>query len=419
MNALLVALLLSGVKLEGSTDSLEVVTTGTSAIDYSATATNGTATAQTTPVTAVGQITSATSTSIIAAPSASNWREVRNVTLYNSGAASNTVTLRVDRSGSKRIRCKASLEPGASLIWDEQGLCHVYASNGSERFSTDTPGFSGISLSFGLTATVTDAVGYSYNFGKDVGTPGAYSLGTPGVNGVVTACDVVGTAGSGGSLSVGSHTLPDPPTGGWFLTRFGLTAAVVGTYELADVVWYNTGLVVTTLTAQAITTPAFPARDINGSSNGDGYNIGLLTTTANTNAAVISNSTVNYTNSAGTPGHTATLFAAVGFQVPATPVIGTLVRFQLQAGDTGVKSIEGITLGTSYGAGALTLFVYRSLAQEGVALANGPSGSLVSRSQLNPGVRVWNNTCFWRQTVGSTATTAPSIYGGVIELMER
>jgi hypothetical protein len=109
----------------------------------------------------------------------------------------------------------------------------------------------------------------------------------------------------------------------------------------------------------------------------------------------------------------------VGFQAPATPVIGTLMRFQLQAGDTGVRSIQSVTLGTSYGAGALTLLVYRVLAQDGVALANGPSGSLVSRAQLNPGVRVWNDTCFWRQTVGSTATTAPSIYGGVIELMER
>ena len=49
--------------------------------------------------------------------------------------------------------------------------------------------------------------------------------------------------------------------------RKAAMAAVINTYELADVLWYNTGITVTTTTAQAITTPTFPARDLNGSSN--------------------------------------------------------------------------------------------------------------------------------------------------------
>jgi hypothetical protein len=38
---------------------------------------------------------------------------------------------------------------------------------------------------------------------------------------------------------------------------------------LIDLLWVNTGLVVTTTTAQAITPVALPARDAAGTTNGD------------------------------------------------------------------------------------------------------------------------------------------------------
>lgn len=56
---------------------------------------------------------------------------------------------------------------------------------------------------------------------------------------------------------------------------------------------------------------------------------------------------------------------------------------------------------------------------DGVSAANFPSGSLVSRAQLNPGVRVYNDTCFAVAVLGAPATTAPSFTAGIIELMER
>lgn len=418
LSLLLAAALGNVVTLDAINESVFVTTSSTASTDYTVSYVD-LASGTVSPGSTHGNIASIGDTSVLPAPAASTQRAVAMVSLCNVGATSQVVTLKHDTGGTKRTLGRAALNPLDCARWSNDGVPSITNSVGVPRMQSDTPGFSGLTLSFARTATATDAAGYAYAYGKDTGVPGAYSLGTPGLNGVVTACDVVGTAGSGGALSVGTHVLPDPPTGGWYLTRFGLTAAVVNTYELVDLVWYNTGLVVTTTTAQAITTPTFPARDVNGGTNGEGYRIALLTTTANTNAAVISNTTVSYTNSAGTAGRTAVFFAAVGFQAPATPVIGTLMPLQLQAGDTGVQSIQSVTLGTSYGAGALSLLVYRVLAQDGVALANGPSGSLVSRAQLNPGVRVWNDTCFWRQTVGSTATTAPSIYGGVIELMER
>ncbi len=66
---------------------------------------------------------------------------------------------------------------------------------------------------------------------------------------------------------------------------------------LLDYLWINTGLVVTTLTAQAITPVSLPARDMFETTNGDGVIAGILVTTATTNAAVIANTTISYTNS--------------------------------------------------------------------------------------------------------------------------
>jgi hypothetical protein len=44
---------------------------------------------------------------------------------------------------------------------------------------------------------------------------------------------------------------------------------------------------------------------------------------------------------------------------PATAVAGTLVPFQLATGDRGVQSVQSVTLGTSYVAGAISLVLFR------------------------------------------------------------
>lgn len=426
MRFALLAVLLStsafatSLSLQGSTDSLEMVTSTAISVGYTVSWSNVTATALTTPGAAAANVASATTTTIIAAPAASNWRHVRSIQVRNNGATANVVTMQIDSSATNVPLFSTSLAAGEALTWEESGGWRVYNSAGVPRVQSDPPGYSGWTLEFTRNpATALDAIGYHYLLNKDPGFPGAWSVGTPGVNGVVTACDVVGTAGTGGALSLGTHVLPDPATGGWYLTRFGLNAVVVNTYQLIDVLWYNTGLVVTTTTNQAIVSPAFPARDVNGSTNGEGLKIALYALTALGNAATVANTTVSYTNSAGTAGRTATFAASVGRQAPATPVIGTFMFFNLQAGDTGVRSIQGITLATTYTSGTMMLMVYRPIALDGVAVANGPSGSLVSRAQINPGIRVYNDTCFGLAVIGGVATTAPSFNSAVVELMER
>lgn len=406
----------ASIALEGSTDSLEVLTAGSSvSIDYSCTWANVTATALTTPGTSTGNIASATTTTIIAAPAASNWRYVRVCNFENVGSAAVTVTLQIDRSASNRVLFSNSLSPGEHLSLDSDGDTHLYVASGAEKSDNASAAYSGRSLSFSKIGTAPDTIGYHYFYGAAVGFPGAMAFATPGVNGATMDCST-----AAGAVVPGSHVLPNPASGGWYLSRFGLVSSVVNTFEAIDLVWYNTGLVVTTTTNQAITSGAMPARDINGSTNGEGYRIALYALTALGNAAAVANTTVSYTNSAGTAGRTATFSGSVGFQAPATPVIGTWMPFTLQAGDRGVRSIEGITLTTTYTSGTMSLIVYRPLAMTGVPTANFPSGSLSGGNQVTaPGVRLWNGTCLGITLVGAVATTADSIYSGIFEIMER
>lgn len=421
MRALILALSLLAtsalaVTLEGTTDSFEIVTAGASVgIDYTCTWANVTATALTTPGTSAGNIATATTTTAIAAPAASNWRHIKSCNFENVGSGAVVLTARVNRSAALRVVFSNSLAPGEHLTFDADGDFHVYAANGAEKSDTGSASYSGRSLSFSKVGTAPDTIGYHYAFFKDTGFPGAGVLGAPGLNGATFDCST-----AAGAAVAGSHVIPNPATGGWYLTRFGLSSSVVATFELVDLVWYNTGAVVTTTTNQAITSGAMPARDLNGSTNGEGYKIALYVPATVANAAAVSNTTVSYTNSQGTAGRTATFSATVGFQAPTTSVVGTWVPFMLQAGDTGVRSIEGLTLGTSYVSGSLSLIVYRPLAMTGVTTANGPSGSLGGSNQLSdPGVRLWNGTCPVVTAVGVPAVTAIGIYGGILEISER
>ena len=409
--ALLPSLALGNIiTLDATDETIEVTTSSASALDVSVSYTDSTPNygSQTT------QITSAGSTTILAAPAGSTQRAVSAISMCVTGATANIITVKFDKAGTERVLGRASLTTGECFQADNDGRWRALNSSGVMK-TAGTPGIiGGRSYIWSLTATATDAAGYSYGFFKDAGRPGAYSLGTPGLNGVVTDCSVVGTAGSGGSLSLGAQKFVNASSGTLWLSSATLTGAAVGTYMLIDVLWYNTGLVVTTTTAQAITTPTLPARDVNGSSNGEGVELALYTTTANTNAAVISNTTASYTDSDGNAGNTASFFGAVGFQAPATPVIGTWMPFNWAAGDTGIRALASITLGTSYGAGGLTAMLYRPLATVGVSVANTPTTYVPDVS-----VPLYSGSCLLWVAIGNPATTAPAITAATVQVVER
>lgn len=407
-------LAISAPALDATDEVLELNTSSASAIDVQVSFADF-VTATGAPAGSGSQrtaVSSATTTTILSAPGSSNTRGASFIAACNTGAASNTIILRHDKAGTESVIGRASLGPSECAKWDGQGVLTVYAAGGLIKGTAGLVG--GRSYQWSKTATATDAAAYGYASWKDAGRPGAYSLGTPGLNGVVTDCSVVGTAGSGGALSLGAPLFANAGSGSLYISSVTLTAQAVGLYALVDVLWYNTGLAVTTTTAQAITTPTLPARDVNASTNGEGVELALLTTTANTNAAVISNTTASYTDSDGNAGNSATFSALVGFQAPATPVIGTWMPFSFATSDRGIRALASVTLGTSYGAGALSAVLYRPLVSVGIGVANTPT--VVTPAIQTP---IYNGSCLAWVFVGGTGTTAPVIGQAEVQVVER
>lgn len=203
-------------------------------------------------------------------------------------------------------------------------------------------------------------------------------------------------------------------TGGNYLTEIQLAASVNHSHFFYDVLWVNSGLSVTTLTAQAITTPTLPARDLNGTTDGEGCVIGLYFHAASTLAATNALSTVSYTNSKGVAGKTATLTAIVGSQAPQTPVVGTVLWYNLAAGDSGVRSIQSFTIGaTSWLTGTISLFIARDIATIGTTIPNVTAQKIIGM----PGIRLYNGTCM-HHSVLSSATTA-TFFAGELVVMEK
>jgi len=204
------------------------------------------------------------------------------------------------------------------------------------------------------------------------GRPGAGSAPTPGINGAAL------------TSYTGQIPFTNPSAGlNSYLARLEMAGTVAGKVLLYDRLWHNSGLVVTTTTAQSITPVAIPARDRDGTTDGEGVTAWIEVSTATTNAGQIGNCTCSYTNSAGTAGRTGTLQT-----FPATAVAGSIVPFNLQAGDTGVRSVQSVTLGTSMVTGKIHLVLMRPLSSVSW-IAN--MGAALDVVQLGM-IRLYDNT---------------------------
>lgn len=218
------------------------------------------------------------------------------------------------------------------------------------------------SIEWSKSIATFEAISTWHSLAYNTGVPGAMVAPTSGLNGAAIS------APRDGLISFADAS-PDETR----LMRLSVRSPVAGTLLLCDRLWDNSSIASATTTLQSITSPTFPARDRNGSSNGEGVLLGLEFSTAGTNGAAIINSTITYTDEAGNTGRTATLASintALPHVIPATPVAGTFVPFLLAAGDKGVRAVEGITLGTSLGTGVEHIVAYRPLASVSVAIPN-------------------------------------------------
>lgn len=394
------------INLTSTSDLIRVTTSAASQIEVHASYVDFNGTAVTPGRTNTPYITTATTTTVVPSPGSGVQRNIKHLNITNDHASvACVITVEHTDGTTAEELISVTLLSGENMVLGEDGRWTHYDANGAVYPPAGKGAYDGYPAVFMKSGTAADTIGYWYCTSKDAGFPGAWSPGTPGINGRVTD----GTT----SGDFGSIPIKNPATGSNYLTELTMGASVNHSHMFFDVLWVNSGIAVTTTTAQSITTPTLPARDVNGTTNGEGCMIAMLTTTANTNAAVISNSTVSYTNSDGTSGRTATLTAIAGSQIPATPVVGTIVWFNLQAGDRGVRSIESITLGTSLGAGAVSLMICRDLASIGTSLVN----VQFTRKLSEPGVRLYNGTCMLHCVLAS-ATTA-TFFNGEVVIQEK
>jgi len=227
------------------------------------------------------------------------------------------------------------------------------------------------------------------------GNPGAGSFDTT-LNGV--------TLSSTSAQVAGQLPFTDPVSGNTYLARLQGAATIAGTLLLCDRQWHNGGFTITSTTAQTITSPTLPARDKAGTTNGDGVILGLeISAAAGAAAPTI---TVAYTNSAGTSGRSATN----SFATANSPTAGAFFPIGLQAGDTGVRSVQSLTLSASWVSGTMNLVAYRVLAALELPNAN-TSNAIDALTSGFP--RFFNGTVPFLVFIPST-TTASNISGSLV-----
>lgn len=252
-------------------------------------------------------------------------------------------------------------------------------------------------------------VGYPTDLLKDSGTAEAagvrhslwYTTGTPGAG----AAPSSGLAGGTHSGTVAGQ-IPLPAASNiTYLARLEMAqTGNIGRVEIYDRLWTNSGFTITTTTGQTVNSVTFPLRDSAGSSNGADVRVAIEVSAATGNGGAITNTTLTYTNSAGTGSRTGTIAS-----FPATAVAGTFVPFSLAAGDIGVRSIQTLTLGTSYVSGTIHLVAYRLIASIPVPTANIPTALDFAGLGLP---RIWDNSVLW-PVVLPTGTALGSIVGSL------
>jgi hypothetical protein len=390
----------SQIVLTNTTHTLELTTTTTAGIDYEVTYSDETTSGTGIFSVSRGKITTATTTTILSAPASSTTRVVMRISAKNiSTTTSNTVYIGVDVSGTNNENSVTyTLKAGEQVEYNDRTGWTKYTTQVSSTIT-------GISKQLTKTGTAKDVAGAFYGYWKDTGVPGAWAPGTPGLAGRATD----------GNSAADAGCIAFPDAGGGlarYLTGFDVATSSAHAYSIWDVLWVNSGLVVTTTTGQTINSVTLPARDDNGSTNGQGCLIGLYATAALGNAAAVSNSTITYTNSDGVGSRTATLTAITGSQIPATPVIGTVVWFNLAAGDKGVQSIQTVTLNTTLTSGSASIFIARRLASVPGTVAN-----VLFQNRINypTGVRMYDDACILLFCT-AFSTTADNVSADIITI---
>lgn len=170
-----------------------------------------------------------------------------------------------------------------------------------------------------------------------------------------------GLTGQALTSSTAAIPFPVPPAGqNSYVARVNRAGSNRGNTTntmLIDRLWENSGLDRTLTTAQTFSSAAWPARDLDQSTNGRGVYIALEVSTTVAGGTTAPGVSMSYTNSAGVSGRTGTTFAS-----RLNPPQGQFIPITLDAGDVGVRSVQSVTFSVSWGtSGVLQLVAYRPI----------------------------------------------------------
>lgn len=251
-------------------------------------------------------------------------------------------------------------------------------------------------FSKGVTATLV--AGRPASLWALGGAPGAGSFDNT-LNGV--------TLSSTAALVNGQIPHYNPASGNAYLARFAAKANQAGVVMLMDRLWHNGGFTITSTAAQNITSPTWPSRcptsgtDDTPATTGHGVYLAVEVSAAT--GAGTPTITISYTNQDGTAGRTATNIIAT----VASSAIGAVYFIGLQAGDTGVRSVQSLTLSATWTSGTINLVAYRYLTEVTV-----PAAFVAGEVDVLTGgrPRLYDGTVPWLVFQPNT-TTAANISG--------
>lgn len=238
----------------------------------------------------------------------------------------------------------------------------------------------------------TLVAGRPHSFFYQAGVPAAAAAPTPGIG------------GSQLTSYAGQLPFTNPSSGNTYLARFQAAATQGGTLILADRLWHNSGMTITSNTEQTFTgSTAIPVRDINGASAGSGVYAGVEVYTAT--GAGTPTLTLKYNNTSGVEKTATNTIATV-----ASSIAGSFYPISLAAGDTGVQKAVSLTQSATWTSGSIGVVLYRPIAR--LELPIGGVG--FAMDALTAGFpRVYDNTVPFFIFLPSTTTTS-TIAGSVV-----
>lgn len=254
-------------------------------------------------------------------------------------------------------------------------------------------------ISKAVTATLV--AGRPASLWSLAGSPGAGAFNAT-LNGVVLS--------STGALVNGQIPHYNPASGLAYVARFAAKATQAGVVMLMDRLWHNGGFTITSTGAQSITSPTWPSRcptsgtDDTAATTGHAVMLALEVSAAT--GAGTPTITISYTNQDGTASRAATNIIAT----VASSAIGATYFIGLQAGDTGVRSVQSLTLSATWNSGTINLVAYRLLTSVvcGAAFVDGEADILTGGRPI-----VYDGTVPW--LVFQPSTTTASVISGVYQ----